>query len=176
MIFNSERRRNRQLLAAEGYLSLGMPDHALAALAADSNDANDAETAYEIHVLRGDALRVKLDHHGALECFSRAHDLNPESLDALMGMAWCYKRIDRVDLSIETMRKASLSHPKTPIVLYNLACYYSLAGIKEQALSWLGRALRMDRSLAKLVPKETDFDPLRDDPDFRHLLTLSAEH
>ncbi len=27
-----------------------------------------------------------------------------------------------------------------PVVLYNLACYYSLAGEKDNALSWLGRS------------------------------------
>jgi tetratricopeptide (TPR) repeat protein len=126
-------------------------------------------------MLRGDALRAKLDHDQALDCFRQAHELDPESLDAMLGMAWCFKRIDRVDQSIETMRLALQAHPKVPIVLYNLACYYSLAGNKEQALSWLGRALRMNRSIAKLIPEETDFDPLRNDPDFRHLLELSAD-
>ena len=173
MIFNSERRRKKQLQAAEGYLSLGMPDHALQALTEVSDDGD--ESAFTCQMLRGDALRAKLDHHQALDCFRQAHELDPESLDAMLGMAWCFKRIDRVDQSIETMRLALQAHPKVPIVLYTLACYYSLAGNKEQALSWLGRALRMNRSIAKLIPEETDFDPLRNDPDFRHLLELSAD-
>ena len=39
----------------------------------------------------------------------------------------------------------------------------------------INAALRMDRGFMKLVPKETDFDPLRDDPDFLHLLELTAK-
>ena len=72
------------------------------------------------------------------------------------------------------MRIAYEHHPKVPIVLYNLSCYYALAGDKDHALSWLGRALRMNRSMVKLVPEETDFDALRNDPDFQHLLELSS--
>ena len=52
--------------------------------------------------------------------------------------------------------------------------YYSLAGDKTQALSWLGRALRMKSSLRSLIADESDFDPLRDDPDFQYV--TGAEH
>lgn len=172
MIFNMNKRRQRQLRAAEGYLSLGMPDHALEAL---TQVAEPGDDAFECSLLRGNALQAKRDHHQALIFFQQAQALNPGSLEALLGMAWCFKRIDRLDQSINSMRLAYESHPTVPLVLYNLACYYSLAGQKEQALSWLGRALRMNRSFGKLVPAETDFDPLRSDPDFQHLLELSAE-
>ncbi len=170
MIFNMARKRQRHLQAAEGYLSLGMPDHALDAL----TQVPDSEFALEWQLLRGDALRAKQEHHQALECFERALELDPKSLDALLGMAWCFKRIDRLEKSIESMRIAYEHHPKVPIVLYNLSCYYALAGNKDHALSWLGRALRMNRSMVKLVPEETDFDSLRNDPDFQHLLELSS--
>ncbi len=170
MIFNLARKRQRHLQAAEGYLSLGMPDHALDAL----TQVSDSESAVEWHLLRGDALRAKLEHHRALECFQRAHELDPKSLDALLGMAWCFKRTDRLDQSIESMRIAYQHHPTVPLVLYNLSCYYALANDKDHALSWLGRALRMNRSMVKLIPEETDFDSLRDDPDFQHLLELSS--
>ena len=172
MIFNTEKRGKRELRAAEGYLSLGMPDHALEAL---KKVSDPGEAAFECHMLRGDALRIKLDFPQALNCFQQAHELNPRSLEALLGLAWCQKRIDRVDQSIASMRRAYEIHPTVPVVLYNLACYYSLAGRKEQALSWLGRALRMDRSFGKLIPDETDFDSLRRDPEFQRLLELSAE-
>ncbi len=58
-------------------------------------------------------------------------------------------------------------HRYEPIVLYNLACYLALAGEKEQALSWLGRSLRIQPSLRKLIPDDSDFDQLRHEPDFR---------
>jgi tetratricopeptide (TPR) repeat protein len=90
-----------------------------------------------------------------------------------MGLAWCYKRTDQLAKSIEAMHQAYLAHRSEAIVLYNLSCYYSLAGNKEQALSWLGRALRMRPDLRQLIADETDFDPLRNDSDFQHLIHLS---
>ncbi|MEK6261127.1 MAG: tetratricopeptide repeat protein [Planctomycetota bacterium] len=172
MIFDASRRAKRRMDAAQGYLMLNLPDRALRELD-EIVDAGEATCQY--HLLRGEALRAKSDHPAALTAFRRALEANPEDLAALMGMAWCFKRIDRLDQSIETMQRAYESHKEVPVVLYNLACYYSLAGEKELALSWLGRALRMDRGFTKLVPKETDFDPLRDDPDFLHLLELTAK-
>ncbi len=172
MIFDVSKRVKRRMDAAQGYLMLDLPDRALREL---DEISNTDEATYEYHLLRGEALRAKSDHRAALEAFRKAHAASPEDLGTLMGMAWCFKRIDRVDQSIEMMQLAYESHKEVPVVLYNLACYYSLAGEKEQALSWLGRALRMDRGFTKLVPKETDFDPLRDDPDFLHLLELTTK-
>ena len=160
------------LSAAEGYLELDMPRHALASL--KQIDDPD-QMLFKANFLRGEALRALDRHAEALDSFARAFAQDPDHVDLLMAMAWCYKRIDRIDQSIESMRQAYQFHPQAPIVLYNLACYYSLAGIKDQALSFLGRALRMNRSIGKLVPDETDFDTLRNDPDFKHLLELSSE-
>lgn len=172
MIFDASKRMKRRMDAAQGYLMLDLPDRALREL--DEIVHTDKATC-ECHLLRGEALRAKSDHHAALDAFRKALEVRPDNLSALMGMAWCFKRIDRLDQSIEAMQRAYESHKEVPVVLYNLACYYSLAGEKEPALSWLGRALRMDRSFTKLVPKETDFDSLRDDPDFLHLLELTAK-
>jgi tetratricopeptide (TPR) repeat protein len=169
MIFNVGKRRQRQLNAAQGYLILDMPDQALGEL---EGVGDPGDSAFEWHVLRAEALRAKRDHHRALESFLAAQQIRGDDLGVLLGMAWCYKRIDQLDKSIETMRLAYQSHSEVPIVLYNLACYYSLAHDKAQSLSWLGRALRMDHGLLKLIPDETDFDELRDDSDFVRLLDL----
>lgn len=173
MIFNVGKRRLRQLNAAQGYLILDMPDQALGEL----EEIDDpGESAFDWHVLRAEALRAKRDHQQALEAFLSAQQIRQDDLGALLGMAWCYKRLDKLHLSIETMHLAYQSHPEVPIVLYNLSCYYSLAHETEQALSWLARALRMDQGLCKLIATETDFDPLRNDPGFLRLMDLTAEN
>ena len=89
-----------------------------------------------------------------------------------MAMAWCYKRTDQLPKAISAMERAYRIAPQESIVLYNLACYWSLAGNKTQCLSWLGRALRMNTVLLDLIATESDFDPLRHDPDFQHLVNL----
>ncbi len=159
----------RRLQAASGYLDLEMHTHALRAL---DGIRHPEATPFEFHYLRGQALRIAGRFEEALVSLSRAREEQPDDLDVLMALAWCYKRTDQLPRAISAMEEAYRAHPKTPIVLYNMACYYSLAGDKTQALSWLGRALRMKSDLRKLIADESDFDPLRNDPDFQYIASL----
>ncbi len=169
MVSKAKLDHDRRLLAASGYLDLDMPDHALRAL---DGIAHPESTPFEFHVLRGMALRCAGRFAEALAAFSRAREERPDNLDVLMGMAWCFKRTDQLPRAISIMEDAYRAHPKVPVVLYNIACYYSLAGDKVQALSWLGRALRMNADLRKLIDDESDFDSLRNDPDFQYITNL----
>jgi uncharacterized Ntn-hydrolase superfamily protein len=49
------------------------------------------------------------------------------------------------------------------LVLYNLACYESLAGRRDDALAHLRRALELDPALRTQAAADSDFDPIRDD-------------
>jgi tetratricopeptide (TPR) repeat protein len=171
MIYNAQRRMQRRLEAARGYLLLHMPDQALAEL--EEVDDPDA-VAFEWNLLRGEALRDRKDYKAAIKAYQRAQAAQSDELDVLMGLAWCYKRTGQLPKSIDVMHQAYLNHREEPIVLYNLACYYALSGNKDQALSWLGRALRMQTDLRNLIDQETDFDPIREDADFLHLLELAG--
>ncbi|MGD9855527.1 MAG: hypothetical protein AB7U20_11325 [Planctomycetaceae bacterium] len=157
----------RALEAVHGYLLLDMPEQALRELSAIRGIAEDSALWQR---LRGEALRSRQQHADALQAFEWADRIEPDELSTLLGIAWCQKRVDRLDDAIETMLRAYRACPKEPIVLYNIACYYALAGDKGQALSWLGRALRMSPDLRRLVPEETDFDPLRHDADFQFVI------
>ena len=172
MAINLKRRRERLLEAARGYLTLEMPDHALRELRRiDSSD----EDLFDIYQIKGESLRQKKEHDEALAVFSRALDQRPDDLTVLMGMAWCFKRTGQLPNAISTMEQAYRASPKEPIVLYNLSCYYSLAGDKPQALSWLGRALRMEPALREMISDESDFDPLRNDPDFQFVTEIDEQ-
>ncbi len=161
-------RHERLLTAAEGYIELGMYDHALASL--EEIEGPD-KTGFEANFLRGDALRNLERHEEALAAFHRASEERPADIDLLMAMAWCYKRTNQLPRAITSMEQAYKIAPGKAIILYNLSCYWSLAGNKTQALSWLGRALRMDASYRQLIDDESDFDPLRHDPDFQMMVS-----
>jgi len=157
-------RRDKALAAAEGYLTLEMPRHALDAL---RELDQDGPATFHVEFLRGEALRQLQDYTTALVHLDRAFALEPDHVSLLMALAWCYKRTGQLPRSISAMEHAYRLAPKEAVILYNLACYWALSGNKTQALSWLGRALRMDGDLRKLIPGETDFDAIRDDPDFQ---------
>ena len=161
--------KQRAIEAAQGYLMLDLPDAALRRLGLfPISDAPDG-----VEQLRGEAFRLKEDYERALQHFELVSASGVPSLDLWMGMAWCYKRVGRIEKAIECMRAAYQTSPKVAVVLYNLACYYSLAGEKDEALSWLARAFRLDSSYRKQVASETDFDPIRNDQEFLYLMQLS---
>jgi len=162
----------RRVEAAQGYLMLEMPDHALKSL---DEVQNLQDFRFEIDKQCGEAFRQKENYSEALKAYERI-DLNENpDLEVMIGIAWCYKRTNRLHLSITTMEKAYESFPNVPIVLYNLACYYALAGDKKQALSWLGRSIRMESSLRQLVTHEPDFNSLRNDPEFQFITSRTQE-
>lgn len=161
----------RSLRAAEGYLELHMPSHALRAL---REIPDPAEHQFIFHLLHGLALRDLADFPQALLSLEAAAAINPNSVSLQMALAWCYKRTDRLPLAILATEFAHHLDPKEPILMYNLACYLSLAQDKDLALSWLGRALRADPKIVHMIPHESDFDPLRQDPDFVKMIQLAS--
>ena len=162
--------QQRAIEAAQGYLVLELPDAALRRLGI-FQDAESTPPAVE--QLRGEVYRQKDQYERALQHFERVPTDEGNHVELRMSMAWCFKRIGRLDKAIESLKAAYRESPKTAVVLYNLACYYALAGEKAEALSWLGRAIRMDSSYLQRVPRETDFDSIRNDQEFLYLMQLS---
>ena len=91
-------------------------------------------------------------------------------------MGWCFKRINRLDLAIESLEEALSADADEAIVYYNLACYWSLAHNVEQALNYLSVAFDIDPNFRDLVDDERDFDPIRSNSDFRSLTSVVSSH
>jgi uncharacterized Ntn-hydrolase superfamily protein len=58
-----------------------------------------------------------------------------------------------------------------PVLLYDLACFESLAGDSEEALAHIARALELDPQLRPGAARDSDFDPVRQDPRFQSLVS-----
>ncbi len=172
MVLLPASRPKRHLNAAEGYLMLEMPEQALRELSCISAAENNSETYY---CLLGQAQQLAKQFNEALETYRSAYAIDSKNLTTLMGMAWCYKRTDQLSLAISIMEEAYRYHADEPIVLFNLSCYFALAGDKTNALSWLGRSLRMESALIKLIPEESDFDSLRSDKDFQFIVESAGD-
>jgi 3-oxoacyl-[acyl-carrier-protein] synthase II len=63
--------------------------------------------------------------------------------------------------SIAAMR-AAIERREEPMLLYNLACYESLAGRADDAVAHLRRAIELDASYRELAHDDADFAPVRD--------------
>ena len=162
------RRAERQ---AEGYLELGMPQHALDTLKRLGNPAG-----FGVHALYlwGEALRTLRQYDEALVPLKQAAKVAADQIQIWLAMGWCYKRTGRIGLAIEALQQALLVDPTEALIHYNLACYLSLAGRKRRALKHLSRALSINPRYRELVDGETDFDPLRRDPEFQALTSIIA--
>jgi hypothetical protein len=55
------------------------------------------------------------------------------------------------------------------VYLYNLGCYYALAGDKERAISHVRQALPLRPSLVEWSEQDSDLDSLREEPEFQAL-------
>jgi tetratricopeptide (TPR) repeat protein len=66
----------------------------------------------------------------------------------------------------DMMAEAIAEHPDSAHVLYNTACFESLAGRREAALDHLAAALELDPKMRAWAAEDVDFDPIRDDPAF----------
>ena len=167
----------RLLEQAEGYIELDLPQPARKAL---QLVGPESRAGFEWNFLIAESYRAENLYDLALPHFEKAQQLKPDLIPIYISLGWCYKRADQLGRAIEALHEADRQCEKSEngdshaLVMYNLGCYYALAGQKPEMLYWLGRALGKEPEYRKLIPEETDFDHFREDPDFHHL--AEADH
>jgi tetratricopeptide (TPR) repeat protein len=67
-------------------------------------------------------------------------------------------------------RKLLADFPPYADLLYNVACCESLAGLKDQGIAHLRRAIELSERTRTFLEGDSDLDPLRQDPAFKELL------
>lgn len=164
-------RRRKIEREAEGYLELGLPRQALGTLARLGDP-----TCFDLRALYlwGEALRSMGRYEEALVPLGQAAEIDPENIQVWLALGWCYKRTGRLELAIDAIESAMAVAPDEALLHYNLACYCSLAGNKERAIQALARSLEIEPAYRERIDSETDFDPLRSDPDFQAVCSGSV--
>ena len=159
-------RIKRQLDEAEGYLMLRLP---LRALEIIERRSDWATMQFEASFLAGEALRSLERYREALKPLEVAAKLKPADVDVAMALGWCYKRTHRLAQAIDALERAASFNAEKPMLQFNLACYWSLAGNASKALDALALALDLEPALRSLIADEADFDQLRGNPEFERL-------
>ena len=92
-----------------------------------------------------------------------------ERWDALRRANGRYAARDYVR-GIRILQEALTRFPDEPAILYDLACYETLAGEHEPAVVHLGRAIELDGGYREAARADEDFAVLRNDVAFRALV------
>ncbi|MFM2096966.1 MAG: hypothetical protein RIS70_4090 [Planctomycetota bacterium] len=122
--------------------------------------------------LAGELYRAMERYAAAIEPLKQSVELVRDNLTAWLSLGWCYKRTQRIDLAIHSLEEAMEVAPSEAIVHYNLACYWSLAGNPRLSIMYLSQAFDLDPRYRDLVCKESDFDPIREHPEFQALTSV----
>lgn len=180
-------RREQRIRQAEGYLDLVLCledrwplDQPLVdtiagkALAQLTSIDSGAGRKSHIEYLKGQAYRLQHSYEKAVSSFWNSLETDSQNVHSLLGLAWCYKRLDELDLAIESLSRALEIQPDNPIICFNLACYHSLLGNVEACCDFLQRALELDDQVRGLIESESDFDSVRDQAQFQAVVSVTV--
>ncbi|HBJ38015.1 MAG TPA: hypothetical protein DDZ51_25315 [Planctomycetaceae bacterium] len=164
----------RQLLAAQGYLELATGPAGRLGLAPALRRRTLRQALHLAarcrvekrhqparHLLIGQSLRLLGKHRSAIASLRKASLDRWLRRDALLGLAWCQKRLGLIDEAITTITRALAVKPDDADLHYNLACYLALAMQPRAAIYELAWALELKPRLKRRASAEADFDSLR---------------
>jgi tetratricopeptide (TPR) repeat protein/TolB-like protein len=158
------------------YFYLGQYEKAITAYnAASGLDPRDEVLCRNL----GDAyLRVGKNEEARAQ-FERAMKLlndhlsvNPEDARMLADLALCQAKLGRKEEALESIKLSTTLEPHNTTLMYEQAVVCALAGLVDEAIEHLDRALAHGYSRAE-AERDPDLDVLRDDP--KYLRLMSAE-
>ncbi len=76
----------------------------------------------------------------------------------------------RKDEAREEARKALELSPNDALMLYNVACLYSMLGEKREAIRVLGNCIQGGYQFYDWIKRDSDLDPIRNDPEYIELM------
>ena len=124
--------------------------------------------------LRGQAHRGAGRLKTAIRHFNKSIENDDWNTSAYLSLAWCYRRTDQLNKAVETLERALRVDQNDAVVHFNLACYWALARQPKTAISHLATAFELDERMREHVVGESDFDGIRNDPDFQSLTQVSV--
>jgi len=105
-----------------------------------------------------------------LALVERHLELNPDDARAYYLGAGALIQIGERDKALAWARKALGGNDSDSMVLYNVACVYSLGGLTDEAFSCLERAVQNGFGHREWLEHDSDLNHLRNDPRFAALL------
>ena len=122
----------------------------------------------------GDPDRAQDARRRGVERARQRLELNPHDYRALYLSSPALFELGEKDEARELAERALELGPEDPAVLYNVACYFSVAGEVDRALHCLEGAVRRRFGLKEWFEHDSDLDNVREHPRFAALLERVA--
>ena len=115
-----------------------------------------------------DEMRVRL---GALGTLERHLKLNPHDTRAIYFAAQNLYRVGEKDKAVAMAEQAMRQGMNEPVVLYNVACFYTGLGDNDRAIDLLEQAVDQGWGDRAWMENDSDLAPLHAEPRFQALLS-----
>jgi non-specific serine/threonine protein kinase len=113
----------------------------------------------------------------AVENVERHIELHPDDSRGYQLGALALIEIGEREKGLDWAHRAVSMDPHSSVLLYNVSCFFSLAGEHEDAVGYLRKAfegLGDDATITKWARTDPDLDPIRSDPRFKTILEGSS--
>ena len=149
----------RMLVAAQGYLELGLPLEANNEIENMSAEVRHLPAVLEVRV----GIYRKLEKWELMQVVAKSLALHdPDEPQFTIWWAYATRRADSLDAARLILVNAVERLPEVPIFLFNLACYESQLGDVEVAKARLQHALNLEPKLRLIALEDEDLRPLWD--------------
>jgi predicted Zn-dependent protease len=149
----------RALLAAQGYLELGMVEEALSELASvPASENRDADlTELRLHILM----------HGkrwdeALVAAEELLRISPQAVPGYIHGAFALHELRRTAEARDLLLKGPPLLRQDPTFHYNIGCYEAVLGNRESALQSLRESFALDETYRDFAHRDPDLEAIRD--------------
>ena len=149
----------RMLVAAQGYLELGLPLEANNEIENMSAEVRHLPAVLEVRV----SIYRKLEKWELMQTVAKSLALHdPHEPQFTIWWAYATRRADSLDAARLILVNAVERLPEVPIFLFNLACYEAQLGDIERAKKHLQHAIELRGELRRVALEDEDLKPLWD--------------
>jgi tetratricopeptide (TPR) repeat protein len=124
----------------------------------------------QVYTSLGREAEVRAAFERGVRLVKKHVKLNPDDVRALVLGANAFLQTGETELAREWAERALELSPDDRGVLYNLACFYAIAGENGTAIDCLEKAAAVGRVSREWVEHDSDLDSIRDEPRYLALL------
>lgn len=148
----------RRIIAAQGYVELGLYEEAEAELSALPGAMRERVDVIEILLL---CLMGRHRWQEAHALAARLCQQEPAEPGGFIHAAFCLHELGRTAEAVAVLSGGPVALRTKAVYYYNMGCYHARLGNFDQSLSYLERAFEMDGDLRQHAKRDRDLDCLR---------------